>query len=186
MYGFCPSLDKIMIESKDIQVVQAEMKDLPVVQNMGRFYLYDVSRYCGSGTGWEIPNDGLYECFSFRHYFLEPTCYPYLIKVKGELAGFVMVDQDGVTDDITFCIAEFFILAKFQGRGVGKVAVQTLWAQSPGRWEVRVLPDNTPALTFWRGVIQSTVEKAYKEEDKMVERPHRQRKIVFTFDIKEK
>jgi hypothetical protein len=55
-----------------IEVISATTKDYPVIQNMARFYVYDLSRYCGkSFAGWAIGEDGLYECFDFKRYFVD-------------------------------------------------------------------------------------------------------------------
>jgi len=47
----------------DIQINQAFAKDKEIIQNLGRFYVYDMSRYCGFLEGWQTPSNGLYECF---------------------------------------------------------------------------------------------------------------------------
>ena len=30
-----------------------------IIQNMARFYVYDMSRHCGEERGWELPENGL-------------------------------------------------------------------------------------------------------------------------------
>lgn len=46
-----------------ITLDKAEESDQSVVQNLARFYTYEMSRYCGLLPGWETPEDGLYSCF---------------------------------------------------------------------------------------------------------------------------
>jgi hypothetical protein len=49
----------------NIEIIPATIKDYPAIQNMARFYVYDLSRSCGFiSNEWNIPADGLYE----RHY----------------------------------------------------------------------------------------------------------------------
>ncbi len=48
--------------SRNIQIIIATLADYSTIQNLGRFYVYDMSRYCGHLEGWECPENGLYEC----------------------------------------------------------------------------------------------------------------------------
>lgn len=50
-------------------LVEATLKDYPLIQNMARFYVYDLSRDCGFiSKDWALSTDGLYECFDLKHY----------------------------------------------------------------------------------------------------------------------
>ena len=83
-----------------VSIIQATMGDYPFIQNMARFYVYDLSRDCGSiSSDWAIPEDGLYESFDFKNYFEEPSRKAYLVKVYDEIAGFVLLNQ--ATEDAT-------------------------------------------------------------------------------------
>ncbi len=42
---------------------------------MARFYVYDMSEYLGNEEGWEIPEDGLYECIDFKKYWEDKTLF---------------------------------------------------------------------------------------------------------------
>jgi len=50
-------------------------------------------------------------------------------------------------------MGEFFILAKFQGKGIGCYVAQKIWEMHPGIWEVAVIPENKPAFAFWQKTI---------------------------------
>ena len=39
----------------NIQLTPATVKEYPIIQNMGRFYVYDISEYMGKEEGWAIP-----------------------------------------------------------------------------------------------------------------------------------
>lgn len=43
-----------------------------------------------------------------------------MIKVNDELAGFVFIDLTGIIPEAEYFVSEFFIMAKFQGHGVGQ------------------------------------------------------------------
>ncbi len=54
-------------------LIPVTLADYPTVQNMARFYVYEMSRECGlNSIDWACPADGLYECFDFKHYFVDP------------------------------------------------------------------------------------------------------------------
>jgi predicted acetyltransferase len=52
-------------------------------------------------------------------------------------------------------IGEFFVVAKFQGKGVGHQVAEKIFDQFPGTWEVRQMLAKQPAIDFWRRVIAS-------------------------------
>ena len=163
------------ISSMKIEVVPATEADFPVVQNLVRFYVYDMSET----MGWPCPENGLYGgCDDLPEYWwpgstvaeLEQAAaqlsivipfnmqfdrwpagtngYPFVIRVNGELAGFALVKQfnEGATAD--FDMGEFFVVRKFRRQGVGKEVAHQLFAQFPGHWEVRQLMAHLPALAF--------------------------------------
>jgi predicted acetyltransferase len=73
----------------------------------------------------------------------------FLFRVEGALAGFALVFTGEPHD-----IAEFFVLRKYRGRGVGAQAAAFLFGQFPGRWTVRQQLTNPAATAFWRKAIR--------------------------------
>jgi hypothetical protein len=43
----------------EISLCKASEKDKETIQNLGRFYVYEMFRHCGFLSGWEIPANGL-------------------------------------------------------------------------------------------------------------------------------
>lgn len=163
-------------------LVKATMNDYPTIQNMARFYVYDMSRTCGGFPGWECPADGLYESFDFKNYFEEPDRYAFLVRVENEIAGFVLINKVGTSADVDWNVGEFFILAKFQGKSIGTQVAMQVWDQFPGVWEVSVIPENNKALRFWRRSIVQYSQGHYSEDIKSVDYdPHQPQRIVFRF-----
>jgi predicted acetyltransferase/GNAT superfamily N-acetyltransferase len=149
----------------DLKILQATLKDYPVIQNMARFYVYDLSRECGFiSEDWACPSDGLYECFDFKCYFEDPSRRAYLITVGHELAGFVLLNQEGTSPATNWNVGEFFILAKFQGKGVAQQVAHQIWSTHPGLWEVSVIPENVNALNFWRNAVSKFSHGDYLEK----------------------
>ena len=59
-----------MNKSSEPLIIPATIADYPIIQNMARFYVYDLSRECGPiSSEWAMPANGLYECFDFKIYF---------------------------------------------------------------------------------------------------------------------
>lgn len=167
-----------------LKVETATLDDYPTIQNMARFYVYELSRDCGFiSDDWALPSDGLYESFDFKNYFEEPTRKAFLIKVGNELAGFVLLNQEGIYPDTVWNMGEFFITAKFQGKGLGFLVSSELWNMHPGLWEVSVIPENKPALNFWRKTIAKITMGNFQEEVKTVNYdPYQPQRVIFRFD----
>lgn len=70
-----------------ITLSKATQEDRNTIQNLGRFYVYEMSRYCGFLPGWETPDNGLFECRNLSRYWNEPNRHPFLIRIDGEIAG---------------------------------------------------------------------------------------------------
>ena len=84
-------------------LIEATLSDHPMIQNMGRFYVYDMSRYCGlSGSvfDWSVPADGLFECIDLKKYFGCPDRFAFLFKVGEETAGFALINKTGTSPDV--------------------------------------------------------------------------------------
>ena len=142
-----------------IELVPAGEADRDVLQAMGRFYVYDMSEY----TGWPCPPDGLYACADFGPFWSEPGAHCFFIAVDGERAGFVLVDRNGTLKQTEYNVAEFFVMRKFKGRGVGRAVATTIFDRFRGPWEVMQLPDNRGAIGFWRTVIGAHTGGRYDE-----------------------
>lgn len=173
-------------------LIPATMVDYPMIQNMARFYVYDISRECGLHyPGWEIPADGLYECDTFIRYFEIPTNKAFLVKVGDEVAGFVMIDKLEILPDIDFNMGQFFILAKFQRTGLADRVAHEVFNTFPGTWSVGVIPENKRALNFWRKCIGdytggNYAEKFYSKEDLITaEHPDPFPNFILTFDSRQ-
>ena len=72
----CYEIFNNQIDVNEIKLIPASLKEYPIIQNMGRFYVYDISEYMGMEEGWEIPEDGLYECIDFKNTEVE-NAFPF-------------------------------------------------------------------------------------------------------------
>jgi predicted acetyltransferase len=163
------------------KLIPALREDHPAMQNLGRFYVYDMSEFIHE-PGWEMPESGLYECIDLKKYWMTENTWPFLVRYRTELAGFVIVDKKGTSDKVDFNMAQFFILRKFKGQGVGKHIAHSCFAQFQGTWEVMVIPSNTGAYRFWQKTINHYTNGNYQESRQLVAHLENSEKIVFQFN----
>ncbi len=160
--------------SPTVEVVPACLEDEPLLANLLSLYAHDVSEFFDVRIG----TDGRFGYPSLPLYWREEGRHPFLLKVDGDVAGFVLVARGSrVSGDANvWDMAEFFVLRGNRKRGIGAAAAREVWRRFAGRWEVRVLATNHPALAFWRAAAASfaRVEETEIELDGLTRR-------VFTF-----
>lgn len=180
----------------DIQIIPAQESDYSIVQNLARFYVYDMSET----MGWSCPETGLYEgCDDLPEYWwsnhqpadldrvrkklgidvafaphiprwpADHKGYPFLVRVDGKLGGFALLKEIGTGTDRTMDVGEFFILRKFRRHGVGKAVACSLFDRFQGSWQVRQMLANTPAQAFWRNVVGTYTGNRFVETTKRIE-----------------
>lgn len=130
----------------NIQIHPATIEDYTIIQNLARFYVYDRTPY----MGWECAENGMFECIDFKHYLIDPDKKSFLIKRNEELVGFVLIDQEQLLLDnrVDWNMGEFFVLAKFQNKGIGSKIIQRIFELFLGKWSIAVMPENKKALSF--------------------------------------
>lgn len=176
------SYNKDKYDHTQIKLVKASIEQYPVIQNMGRFYVYEMSEYLGQEKGWEIPEDGLYECIDFKKYWQVKNAFPFLIYYENEIAGFVIIDKKGSEPQIDFNMAQFFILRKFKGHGFGRYVAQKCFDTFKGHWEVMVIPENSGAYYFWKNIIAQYTEHRFSEYTRTIAHLGHSVKCIFGFN----
>jgi predicted acetyltransferase len=133
------------------EILLAAKEEMPIVANLFELYAYDFSEFHSVEPG----ADGRFGYPDLPLYWSEPGRYPFLIRVGGKLAGFVLVHKTSQRsgDNATWDMAEFFVLRAYRRRGVGREAAHKVWRQFPGPWQVRVMRANQSAHAFWQHAI---------------------------------
>ncbi len=142
-----------------IEVREAGLEDKPILRQLLELYQYDMSEYDGADLG---PH-GLYGYRHLDHYWTEPDRHPYLISVEGRPAGFILVNRHTVGGEDRWSVAEFFVLKKYRGQGVGEYAATTVFGLWPGPWQVAQLAAHPDSHAFWRKVIGRYTQGRYEE-----------------------
>ena len=139
-------------------IIPARIDDKPILQNLMELYLYDFSEIDHA----EVNAHGRFGYGHLDHYWTEKGRYPFLVHVDRHLAGFVLVR---VREDLTECIAEFFVMRKYRNKGVGQEVARRIFDRFPGKWEVEVMAKNTEAQAFWRKVLAVYTNGNFREEE---------------------
>lgn len=145
----------------DIDIHPAENGDKLILRNLMQLYLHEFSAYDQA----DVNRSGLYEYKHLDRYWIEPNRRPFIIRVKGQLAGFVLISKyaDPIYSEQRWSVAEFFVLKKYRRKKVGtQVAVQ-IFDMFRGKWQVAQIENNLPAQSFWRVVIGEYTRGAYEE-----------------------
>jgi predicted acetyltransferase len=134
-----------------VEVIPATAEDEPAMANLLELYAHDFSEF----HPLEIGPDGRFGYKALPLYWSEAERYPFLAKVNGRLAGFVLVKRGSELshNPTVWDMAEFFILRGYRRQGIGTNVAHQVWRQFPGAWEVRTMQSNASAQNFWAYAI---------------------------------
>ncbi len=152
-----------LVNPMDIDVTTAKFEERPILRHLMELYQYDFSEFDGADIG----PLGLFEYPYLDHYWVEPERSPFLVRVNGHLAGFVLVARynylTGLKD--AWVLAEFFIMRKYRHQGIGLHTACQIFDRFVGNWQVAQITENRAALAFWRKVITRYTRNNYREQN---------------------
>jgi predicted acetyltransferase len=171
-----------MIEQQAlVSVTAAGRADAPIIQNLMQLYTHDFSEFWAGTARGDLNSQGLFDAYPLDDYWSKAQWAALLIQCDRALAGFCLVNDaahSGLPSQRN--LAEFFILRKYRGRGVGRRAAEIIFSRHPGLWEVAVARKNEQAREFWRNTIQSSAKCSEFQELDL--RDERWNGPVFRFD----
>jgi predicted acetyltransferase len=133
-----------------------------VVRNLFALYIHDMSEF----ISLDVDDEGRFAMPQSLASYWEgsdaPQRHPFLFRADGKLAGFALVRRIDA-DRATYDIGEFFVLRRYRRSGLGRHVARGLFERFTGTWEVRELPSNTAAQTFWRRIIGDYTHGAFTE-----------------------
>ena len=144
----------------NVGVTTATRAEKSIVENLSQFYLYEFSQYLPSIQldGHHGLYQGLPDLDAYRD---NANRAPFLIRVDGELAGFVLVKRG--RGDEPHEIGEFFVMRKFGGKGIGTSVAMQIFEMFPGTWLIHEVWNNYKAQAFWRSVVHAYTQGRYRE-----------------------
>lgn len=148
------------------KLAPAMLAEAELLGNLVELYIHDLSAIF---TQVELGPNGRYGYYDLQTYLTGWNGRSsYIIHHEGRVAGFVLVKRGSpFTDDPEVLdIAEFFVMRRFRGRGVGRDAAELLWNRQPGNWMVRAATKNPEAVDFWRHVITTYTHDGAEESER--------------------
>jgi len=140
--------------------------DGALLSNLLELYIHDLSAIF---VDVELGQDGR---FGYPHVasYLSGSSdrFAFLFRCDRLIAGFALVTRGSpvAEDPEVLDVAEFFVLRRFRGCGVGRAAAGLLWDRLPGTWTVRAADLNPDAVTFWRKVVARYTNDTAKESER--------------------
>lgn len=136
-----------------LQVTPMKVEEKMILQNIYPLYLHDLSEYCDQ----EMREDGTYDIAFLDLFFEKEDLVPFLIRLNEWVVGFILIQKGtyAPSSGEDYYLSEFFILRNFRKRGLGREAVRKLFTQYPGTYLLGQLPNNLPAIHFWKSVYRS-------------------------------
>lgn len=143
---------------------RAYPQDRDRLEGLFQYYLYDMAHL----TGARICTEGRYR-YDFSRldgYWKTGDQTPYLIMLGNETVGFSLVQRYPGQPQL-WDMEQFFVLRHHRHSGIGRQAFRACVSRHPGRWQIRVMVENTGALTFWENAIRSIPHQGYtaREQD---------------------
>ena len=124
-----------------------------------QFYIYDFSEF----MDLHLEDHGRYSEYLLSEYWSDPSRYPYLIKLSGKNAGFVLVRLIREGEQLYYSIVEFFIMKRYRRAGLGNLVAKDIFTMHKGNWTVHQIINNLPAQLFWQKTINEYTGGKYTE-----------------------
>ena len=136
--------------NEEIKVCAAKESEKEIIRNLLEKYLCELSQYDGRG----VNAFGLYGYRYLDNYWTEKERRPFLIYTDGKIAGFALVGENPrVFQNAKYSMNEFYILPPYRRKNFGTQAVNRLFEQFRGLWEIACHPKNAAANAFWEKLI---------------------------------
>lgn len=141
----------------DILVERAPIEQKSVLRNLLELYIYDFTEF----GPYDVDEHGLYGYNHLDCYWNEEGRHPFIVKVDGKIAGFVLVEHK--VEDNYYYMSEFFIMKRYRGKNIGKEVAFQIFNLFPGVWEIAEMKTNIPAQVFWRKIINQYTTGNFEE-----------------------
>jgi predicted acetyltransferase len=158
-------MDKNSADGRAVEVTEAGPAHASMIQNLMQLYTHDFSEFWAGTSRGDLNSEGLFPAYPLEDYWSRTNWSAGLIWCESKLAGFTLVNDvshSGLAAARN--MGEFFVVRKYRGSGIGRIAAELLFSRQPGSWELAVARRNTRALQFWRKVVRSSAQASDIEE----------------------
>lgn len=137
----------------DLDIIPAGPTDAATLQNLFQLYTHDFSEFWAGTARGELSADGRFADYPLEPFFSRTGWRALLLKAGGAPAGFALINDHAHSGQaVQQSMAEFFVVRKHRGQGLGGQVARRLISEAPGSWEIAVARKNAAALAFWRRV----------------------------------
>ncbi|WP_309604655.1 GNAT family N-acetyltransferase [Phenylobacterium sp.] len=138
----------------ELEITVATGAERGVLEALFQLSIHDFSEHWADEARGEIDEDGRFEPYDLDPYWRDAGAIPLLLRRKGRLAGFALVNATGHSGQPTERnMAEFFVARKHRRSGFAQAAALEIFSRYPGQWEAAVARRNVVALAFWRRTV---------------------------------
>ncbi len=130
----------------NLEILPVPKSDKPALWAMLQAYIAGMTAYIDVK-----PVDGIYAYEHFDKYWTDGDRFPFWAIHSGERIGFALVWQD--RDHDIFRMAEFYVRPESRRLNLGTAFARDVIARFPGRWKIRQIALNAPAVAFWRRAL---------------------------------
>ena len=136
----------------DVSLSAVSRSEGPLLGNLLELYIHDLSGVFEVSLG----ADGRFGYPNLASYLAgRSDRFAFLIRCGEDVAGFALVTRGSplAEDPDVLDLAEYFVLRRFRGRGVGQAAAHLLWDRLTAKWTVRAAVIHPDAVAFWRAAV---------------------------------
>jgi len=150
----------------EITLHAAQRDDREVLDRLMQLYLHDFSEWLPLKLG----ERGFFDVPPTWDYWDAADTQAFLVRVSGELAGFIAVDRNVQLSGAEYNISYFFLARRWRGQGVAQLVVSALLSRLPGQWQIFHLDANLAAGRFWARVMPLLTDGAFSRHRQALDR----------------
>lgn len=146
-----------------------------MLRNLMELYQHDHSEWDQA----DLDRHGLYGYTYFDQYWTEEGRHPFLVRIDGKLAGFVLVRTPPNTSGENR-VTEFFIVRKYRRKGIGRRVAFRIFDMFAGRWEIAQVQSNHIARAFWEQAISQYTKGQYEQTEELYKGERRPKQMFLS------
>jgi predicted acetyltransferase len=132
----------------DLEITLASAQQEPTLANLFQLYFHELSDFLDE----EVDEDGLFDAWD-ESTFTTDGSRAYLLRVGGNLAGFLIVEMAQTPLGVLTEFADIFLLRRYRRRGLALEVVRRVMLGAAHPWLVAVFREDQSALAFWRSAF---------------------------------
>jgi predicted acetyltransferase len=130
----------------NLEIVAVPESEKSVLWDMLQDYIAGLAGYVDAK-----PVNGAYAYENFDKYWTDGDRFPFWAIGCGERVGFALVWHD--REQNIYQMAEFYMRPESRRMNLGTAFARGVIGRFPGRWNIRQIALNTPAVAFWRRAL---------------------------------